>query len=79
MVLVELGDESVLAEDLFVVGLGDADKVVKFGLDLGIPVLVIVQQLWIQVITEQWTAGGADITEFTNLDGEDVAALFVTE
>ena len=78
MVLVELGDKAVLAEDLFVVGFGDPDEVVKFGLDLSVPVLVIVQQLWFQVIAEQGAAGGADIAEFTDLDGEDVAALFVT-
>ncbi len=43
MFLVELSDEAVLAEDLFVVGFGDTDEVVEFGLDLGVPVLVIVQ------------------------------------
>ena len=78
MVLVELGDKAVLAENLFVVGPGDADKVVEFALDLGVPVLVIVQQLGVEVIAEKRAAGGADIAEFTNLDGEDVAALFVT-
>ena len=78
MFLVELGDEAVLAEDLFVVGFGDAGEVVEFGLDLGVPVFVIVQQLRVEVITEQGAAGGADIAEFTDLDGEDVAASFVT-
>ena len=78
MFWVELGDEAVLAENLFVVGFGDSDKVVEFGLDLGVPVLVIVQKLWGQVVTEQGAAGGPDISELTDLDGEDVAALFVT-
>ena len=50
MFLVELGDEAVLAEDLFVVGFGDSNKVVEFGLDLGVPVFVIVQKLWVQVV-----------------------------
>ena len=78
MVLVELGDKAVLTEDLFVVGFGDPYKVVEFGLDLGVPVLVIVQKLWVHVVTEQGATGGADIAEFTDLDGEDVAASFVT-
>ena len=78
MILVELGDEAVFFQDFEVVGLCDTDKVVEFGLDLGVPVFVIVQQLWIQVITEQRAAGGADIAEFTGLDGEDVAGLFVS-
>ena len=78
MVLVELGDEAVLAEDLFVVGLGDPYKVVKIGLDLGVPVFVIVQKFRIQILTEQGAAGGADIAEFIGLDGEDVAGLFMT-
>ena len=52
MILVELSDEAVLAEDLFVVGFGDADEVGEFGLDFGVPVLVIVQQLWVQVVAE---------------------------
>ena len=50
MFWVELGNEAILAEDLFVVGLGDPYKIVEFGLDLGIPVLVIVQQFWIEVV-----------------------------
>ena len=78
MFLVELGYKAVLAEDLFVVGLSDPYKIVEFGLDLGVPVLVIVQKLWVQVVAEQGAAGGADIAEFTDLDGEDVAGLFVT-
>ena len=78
MFLVELGDKAVLAEDLFVVGFGDPYKVVEFGLDLSVPVLVIVQQLWVQVVAEQRAAGGSDIAGLTDLDGEDVAALFVT-
>ena len=78
MLLIKICDEAVLAEDLFVVGFGDPYKVVEFGLDLGVPVLVIVQQFWIQVVAEQGAAGGADIAELTGLDGEDVAALFVT-
>ena len=78
MLLVELGDETVLAEDLFVVGLGDPYKVVEFGLDLGVPVFVIVQKFRVQVVAEQGAAGGPDIAEFADLDGEDVAALFVT-
>ena len=78
MPLVMFGDEAVLAEDLFVVGLGNPYKVLKFGLDLGVPVLVIVQKLWIQIIAEQRAAGGPGIADFTGLDGEDVAALFVT-
>ena len=65
-------------KQLKVVGLGDPYKVVEFGLDLGVPVFVIVQQLWVQVVAEQRAAGGADIAEFTDLDGEDVAASFVT-
>ena len=77
MFLVELRDKAILAEDLFIVGLGDPYKVVEFGLDLGVPVLVIVQQLWVQVFAEQGAAGGADIAQFTDLDGKDVAALFV--
>ena len=67
-----------LVEDLFVVSFGDPYKIVEFGLDLGVPVLVIVQQLRVQVVAEQGAAGGADVAEFTGLDGEDVAALFVT-
>ena len=78
MLLVELGYKSVLAEDLFVVGFGDPDRVVEFGLDLGVPVLIIVQKLRVEVITEQRAAGGADIAEFTDLNGEDVAGLFMT-
>ena len=77
MFLVELGDKTILAEDLFVVGLGNSNKIVEFGLDLGVPVLVIVQQFWVQVVAEQGAAGGPDIAEFTGLDGEDVAASFV--
>ena len=77
MVLVELGDEAVLAEDLFVVGFGDPYKVVEFGLDLGVPVFVIVQQLRVQVVAEQGATGGPDIARLTDLDGEDVAASFV--
>ena len=67
-----------MAEDLFVVGFGDTDEVVEFGLDLGVPVLVIVQQLRVQVVAEQRAAGGPDIAEFTDLEGEDVTASFVT-
>ena len=78
MFLVELGYKAVLTEDLFVVGLGDPDKVVELCRDLGVPVLVIVQKLRVQVIAEQQAAGGADIAEFTDLDGEDVAGFFVT-
>jgi hypothetical protein len=78
MFLVELGDEAVLAEDLTVVGFSDPYEIVEFGLDLGVPVLVIVQKLWIQVIAEQRAAGRAYIAEFTDLDGEDVTASFVT-
>ena len=78
MFLVELDDKAVLMEDLFVVGLGDPYKIVEFGLDLGIPVLVIVQQFRVQVATKQRTAGGLDIADFVGLDGKDVAALFVT-
>ena len=78
MVLVELGDEAVLAEDLQVVGFGDPYKVVEFGLDLGVPVLVIVQKLRIQVVAEQGAAGGEDIAGLTDLNGEDVTGLFVT-
>ena len=78
MFLVELGDEAVLTEDLFVVGFRDPEKVVDLGLDLGVPVFVKVQQLWIQVVAEQGAAGRADIAGLVGLDGEDVAALFVT-
>ena len=78
MVLVELGDEAVLAEDLLVVGLCDTGKVVEFGLDLGVPVFVTVQKFRIQIITEQGAAGRADMARLVGLDGEDVAALFVT-
>jgi hypothetical protein len=77
MFLIELSDEAVLAEDLFVVGFGDPNKVIELGLDLGVPVLVIVQKFRIQIVAEQRAAGGVDIAEFTNLDGEDVAASFV--
>ena len=77
MFLVELGDEAVLAEDLEIVGLCNADKVVEFGLDLGVPVFVIVQKLCIEVITEQRAAGGPDMARFISLDGEDVTRLFV--
>ena len=38
----------------------------------------VVQQLRGQAVGEQGAAGGADIAKFTDLDGEDVAALFVT-
>ena len=69
--MVELGDEAVLAEDLFVVGLGDPYKVIEFGLNLGVPVFVIVQQLRVQVVTEQGPAGGTDIAQLTDLDGDD--------
>ena len=68
----------IMAEDLFVVCFGDPDKVVEFGLDLGVPVFVIVQDFRVEVVAEQRAAGGPDIAEFTDLDGEDVAALFVT-
>ena len=78
MFLVELSDEAVLAENLFVVGLGDPDKIVEFGLDLGVPVFIIVQKLRIQVVAEQRAAGGPDIAELTNLNGENVATSFVT-
>ena len=78
MFLVELGDEAVLAEDLFVSFFGDPCKIVEFGLDLGVPVLVIVQKLGVQVVAEQGAAGRADVAEFTDLNGEDVAASFVT-
>lgn len=77
MFLVELGDEAVLAEDLFVVGSSDPYKIVEFVLDLGVPVLIIIQQLWVQVVAEQRAVGGADIAELTDLGGEDVAASFV--
>ena len=76
--MVELGNEAVLAEDLLVVVFGDADKIVEFVLDLGVPVLVIVQEPWVQVITEQGAAGGQDMAVIAGLDGEDVAASFVT-
>jgi hypothetical protein len=46
----ELGIKAVLTEDLFVVGLGDADKIVELGLYLRIPVLIIVQELRGKVI-----------------------------
>ena len=78
MFLVELGDEAVLAEDLFVIGLGDPYEIIELGLDLGVPVLVIVQQLGVKVVAEQGAARGADIACFIGLDGEDVATLFVT-
>ena len=78
MVLVELGNKAVLAENLFVIFFGDPYKVVEFGFNLGVPVLVIVQQLWIQVVAEQRAAGGPDIAEFTDLDSKDVSGLFVT-
>ena len=78
MVLVELGDEAVLAEDLMIVGFGNTDKVIEFGLDLGVPVFVIVEKFWVQVVAKQGAAGGADIAHFTSFDGEDVAGLFVT-
>ena len=78
MFLVELGDKAVLAEDLFVVGPCDSNKVIEFGLNLGVPVLVIVQQFGGEVVAEQRAAGGPDIAKFTDLDGKDVAALFVT-
>ncbi len=78
MVLVELDDEAVLAKDIFVIIFGDSDEVIEFGLDLGVPVLVIVQQLRVQVIAEQRPAGGPDMARLVALDGEDVAALFVT-
>ena len=58
MFLVKLGDEAVLAEDFEIVGFGDADKIFQFSLELGVPVLVIVQKLRVQVVTEQRAAGG---------------------
>ena len=78
MLLVELGDKAVLSEDLTIVGLGDPYKIIEFGPDLGVPVLIIVQKLWIQIVREQWAAGGPDMAGFVGLDGEDVAALFMT-
>ncbi len=78
MFLVEVGDKAVLFQDFEVVGFGDSCEIVEFGLDLSVPVLVIVQKLWIQVVTEQGAAGGADIARLVGLDGEDVAALVVT-
>ena len=77
MILVELGDKAILAEDLFVVGFGDPYKVFEFGLNLDVPVLIIVQKLWVQVVCEQRAAGGANIARFTGFDGEDVAGSFV--
>ena len=77
MFLIEFGNKTILLEYLKIVCLSNSYEVVEFGLDLGVPVLVIVQQLWVQVVREQRAAGGADIAEFTDLDGEDVAALFV--
>jgi len=50
----------------------------EFGLDLSVPVLVMVQKCRIEVIAEQGAAGGTDIARFIGLDGEDIAALFVT-
>jgi len=47
-------------------------------LDLRVPVLVIVEKLRVQIVTEQRAAGGPDMARFIGLDGEDVAALFVT-
>ena len=58
MFLVEVYYEAVLAEDLFVVGFGNPCKVVEFGLDLCVPVLVIVQKLRVQIVAEQGAAGG---------------------
>ena len=78
MFLVKLGDATVLAENFQVVGFGDPYKAVEFGLDLGIPIFITVQKLGTQVITEQRAAGRAYIPLFAYLDGEDVAALFVT-
>lgn len=52
MFLVKVGDESVLAEDFEVVGFGDADEVFQFGLDLCIPIFVIVQIFQVQGIAE---------------------------
>ena len=78
MFLVELGDEAVFFQYFEVVGFCDPDEVIEFGLDLGVPVFVIVQKLWVQIVAEQGAAGGADIARFIGLDGEDVVALFVT-
>ena len=62
MFLVELGDKAILAEEFEIVGFGDADKIFQFSLDLGVPVLVIVQKLRVQVVAEQGAAGGDDFT-----------------
>ncbi len=77
MFLVKLSDEAILPEYLKIVSLGNPNKIRQFGLNLGVPVLVIVQKLWVQVVAEQGTAGRADIADFIGLNGEDVAALFV--
>ena len=78
MFLIKICYKPVLAEDLFVVSLGDTDEVIKFGLNLGIPVLVIVQKLRVQIVRKQGATGGPDMARFIGFDGKDVAALFVT-
>ena len=78
MFLVELGNKAVLAENLFVVSPGDSNKINEFGLDLGVPVFVIVQQLRVEVVTEQGAAGRSDVASLVGFDSEDIAGFFVS-
>ena len=78
MFLVGLCDEAVLPENLEVVSFGNSNKIIEFSLNLVVPILIIVQKLWIQIIAEQGATGRPDIASLTDLNGEDVAALFVT-
>lgn len=78
MTLIEVGDEAVLSEEVEVVGLGDLFKVGQFGLEFGVPVVVVVEHSRVEVLAEQRAAGGCDLPGLIGLDGEDVAGLLVS-
>lgn len=78
MLLVEPGDEAVLAEEVQVVGFGDPLEVGQLSLDLRVPVVVVVQGARVQVPAQQRAGGGQDTAPLIGLDGEEVAGLFVT-
>jgi len=68
-----LGDESVLAEEFEVVGFGDWDEVSELGLNLTVPVLVIVEPFRVKILAEEGAAGADDLSGVVGFDGEDVA------
>lgn len=78
MVLVELGDEAVLAEEFEVVGFRDPLEIGQLGLDLRVPIVIVVQGARVQVPAQQGAGGGQDAALLIRFDGEEVAGSHVT-